>query len=164
MIEVKECTFEPFCVIGLVGEAGKGSGALWTKMNKSGKQLMPLARRDDDGDIMGAWGLTTEDTLSFRLPKKDDPHLLYMAGLEVEDTAHPPVGFTKWIVPGSDYIYGLVQNSKKETLDALLQYAEAKDLEIIGYPQEFMPPQTVGASGTQNTMYLFVPVKNGLDE
>lgn len=163
MIEVQECTFEPFCVIGLVAEADKTNG-LWTKMNKLGEELMPLARRDDDGDIMGAWGLTTEDTLSFRLPKKDDPHLLYMAGLEVEDTAHPPKGFTKWIVPGSDYIYALVEKSKRETLNALLQYAEAKDIEIIGYPQEFMPPMANGTPSAQGTMYLFLPVKNGLDQ
>lgn len=164
MIKVQECTFEPFCVIGLVVEAGKANNALWTRMNKQGGELMPLARRDDDGDIMGAWGLTTEDTLSFRLPKKDDPHLLYMAGLEVEDTAHPPKGFTKWIVPGSDYIYALVEKSKQETLNALLQYAEAKDIEIIGYPQEFMPPMANGTPSAHGTMYLFLPVKNGLDQ
>lgn len=162
MIKVEECTFEPFCVIGLVAEADKTNG-IWTKMNKLGGELMPMARRDEDGDIMGAWGLTTEDTLSFKLSQKDNPRLLYMAGLEVEDTAHPPKGFTKWIVPGSDYIYGVVQNSKKETLNALLQYAEAHELEITGYPQEFMPPMANGQPSAQGTMYLFLPVKNGLD-
>lgn len=158
MIEVQECTFEPFCVIGLVTETGNGSNGLWTKMNQMGKQLMPLAKRDDDGDIMGAWGLTTEDDLSFRLSEKEEPRLLYMAGLEVKDTARAPKGFTKWVVPGSDYIYGVIENSRKETLNALLQYAEAKDIEITGYPQEFMPPNSNG------TMYLFLPVKNGLDQ
>lgn len=158
MIEVKECTFEPFCVIGLVGEASAGSRTLWLQMNKRGKELMPMARRDDDGEIMGSWGLTTVDTLSFRLPTNDEPHLLYMAGLEVEDTAHPPKGFTKWIVPGSDYIYAVVENKKRETINALLYYAEQHKLQITGYPQEFMPPNANG------TMYLFVPVQKTEEE
>ena len=47
MFEIKECTFEPFAVIGLVGTSDEGPGyvdALWQRMNRYGKSIMHLAK------------------------------------------------------------------------------------------------------------------------
>ncbi len=153
--EIKECTMEPFAVIGLV-KTDSGlydtNAALWQELNQRGGEIRSLARLDEDGEPMGAWGLLNNDRLSFRLTKDPKAKILYMAGLEVEDTARAPKGFTKWIVPGGDYLYAPVEESKLSTLGRILAYAKDNDWEPNGYPYDFMPPGS-------REMYVFFPVQ-----
>ena len=99
MIEIKECRFESFSVIGLVGDNSAGPRYvynLWREMNVKGKAIMHLAKKDDDGQIMGAWGLMNDETLSFLPPGKKTEKTIYLAGIEVDNAAKAPKGFTKW--------------------------------------------------------------------
>lgn len=156
MIEIKECHFASFSVIGLVGENTDGPryvDNLWREMNVKGKAIMHLAKKDDDGQIMGAWGLMNDETLSFLPPGKKTEKVVYMAGIEVEDTAKAPKGFTKWSVPEFDYLYAQVGRNKLEVINAVLQYAEENEWEIAGCPFDFMPPDSGGE------MFMFFPVQ-----
>ena len=156
MIEIKECRFESFSVIGLVGDNSAGPryvDELWRAMNVQGKAVMHLAKKDDDGQIMGAWGLMNDETLSFLPPGKKTEKTVYLAGIEVDNAAKAPKGFTKWTVPASDYLYAQVGRNKLDVINAVLQYAGENGWEISGCPFDFMPPDSRGE------MFMFFPVK-----
>ncbi len=154
-MNIQTCTLEPFAVIGLVRENNglyDTNTALWQELNRRGQALQELAKRDEDGDIMGAWGLLNNQTHNFRLTTKPGTKIFYMAGLEVEDEAAAPAGFTKWIAPGGEYLYAPVEENKLATLGQLLQYAQDHELEPNGYPFDFMPPEG-------EMPYIFLSVK-----
>lgn len=154
MIEIKECHFASFTVIGLVGDDSAGPGyvgKLWQEINTKGKAIMHLAKKDDEGSIMGAWGLMNDETLSFLPPGEKTARTLYMAGIETEDNARPPKGFTRWVVPESDYLYAPAGRNKVETIKSILQYAEEHGWVPASCAFDFMP--------LQSEMYLFLPVR-----
>ena len=154
MIEIKECHFTSFTVIGLVGDDSAGPGyvgKLWQEINTKGKAIMHLAKKDDEGNVMGAWGLMNDETLSFLPPEEKTARTIYMAGIEAEDDARPPKGFTRWVVPESDYLYAPAGLNKVETVKSILQYAEEHGWVPASCAFDFMPPQS--------EMYLFLPVR-----
>ena len=154
MIEIKECHFEAFSVIGVVGDDSAGPGyigKLWQEINTKGKAILHLAKKDDDGSIMGAWGLMNDETLSFLPPGQKTAKTVYMAGIEVEDDARVPKGFAKWVVPASDYLYAPAGRNKLDTMKSILQYAEEHEWMPASCAFDFMPPES--------EMYLFLPVK-----
>ncbi len=156
-MNIKKCTLEPFVVIGLVKENNgmyDTNSALWEELNRKGQSIRHLAKKDDDGDIMGAWGLLSNDKTPFRPTANPLAKTLYMAGLEVEDNAKAPKGFVKWIVPGGDFLYAPVEEQKMSTLGQILLWAKENGLEPNGYPYDFMPPDG-------GMMYIFLPVKEG---
>ena len=156
MIEIKECHFEAFTVIGLVGDDSAGPGfigKLWQDINTKGKSIMHLAKKDEDGQIMGAWGLMNDETLSFLPPGQKSAKTIYMAGIETEDNARPPKGFTKWVVPESDYLYAPAGQNKLDTIKSILRYAGENEWVPASCAFDFMPPDSNGEK------YLFLPVK-----
>ena len=160
MTEIKTCHLESFTVIGLVGDNSSGPGyigKLWMEINQKGKAIMHLAKKDGDGKIVGAWGLTNDETLSYLPLDKKTPKSLYMAGIEVEDRAKAPKGFTKWVVPAFDYLYAFAAANRLETIRDLLKYADDHGWEIAGSPFDFMPPDSKGE------MVLFLSVKKAED-
>ena len=163
MFEIRECTFEPFAVIGLVGTSDEGPGyvdALWQRMNRYGKSIMHLAKKDDDGEIMGAWGLMNDDSLSFLPPdERKSKKVVYLAGIETDVDAKPPKGYTKWLVPAFDYVYAPVSGGKDKAavIREVMAYLDTHDLTFAACPFDFMPPGG-------GDMYLFFPVKADPDK
>lgn len=155
MTEVKTCHLDAFTVIGLVGDNTGGPGyigRLWEEINVKGKAIMHLAKKDADGKVTGAWGLTNDETLSYLPLDRKKGKSLYMAGIETEDDARAPKGFTKWKVPAFDYLYAFTERNKLNTIHAILEYAEENGWEIIGSPFDFMPPDS-------RQTVLFFPVR-----
>jgi len=155
-MEVKKCTLPSFSVIGLVAESTDGPGyvdKLWMEINRKGKSIMHLAKKDDDDDIAGVWGLMNDETGTFLPPgEKKSKTIVYMAGIEVNDSAKAPKGFKKWVIPAFDYLYAPVEGEKIQTIQAVMDYCAEQKLAFAACPFDYMP-----ADG--KLMYMFFPVK-----
>ena len=75
---------------------------------------------------------------------------LYLAGVECEDHADAPEGWTKWVIPGYEYLY--VECEDGNTFPEMIAYLEANQIALAGAVHDFTYPQT----GKQ---YLFFPVR-----
>jgi hypothetical protein len=62
-------------------------------------------------------------------------------------------GFTKWVVPESDYLYAPAGQNKLDTIKSILRYAGENEWVPASCAFDFMPPDSNGE------MYLFLPVK-----
>lgn len=155
-MDIKKCTLPPFTVIGLVGKSTDGPGyvdKLWMEINRKGKSIMHLVKKDEDGDLAGVWGLMNDETGTFLPPgDKKSKTVVYMAGLEVNDNAKAPKGFEKWVIPEFDYLYVPVEGKKLQVIEAVMEYCAEENLVFAACPFDYMP-----ADGKM--MYMFFPVK-----
>ena len=87
---------------------------------------------------------------SFQPWEEDFSKGLYLAGVECEDTAEAPNGWTKWVIPGYEYIYAEVEG--ETTFPDVLQYMKENNLPLVGAVHDFTCPQT-------GKNFMFFPVK-----
>lgn len=73
-----------------------------------------------------------------------------MAGVECVETAETPTGWTRWDVPGYEYIY--VENENGNIFLDVIQYLQVNGIELVGAVHDFTCPET-GKS------YMFFPIK-----
>lgn len=95
-----------FAVIGKEGSTTDGTGfiqRLWEDANSHFEEIQHLAKKGRDGTIAGIWGAMSDFSRTFN-PWEDFSRGLYLAGVECELDAEAPDGWTKWIVPGYEYI------------------------------------------------------------
>lgn len=98
---------ESFIVIGKEGATTDGAGfiqKLWDEANSHFGEIQNLAQKDENGNISGIWGAMSDFSRSFQ-PWEDFNRGLYLAGVECNDDAEAPDGWTKWVIPGYEYIY-----------------------------------------------------------
>lgn len=77
---------------------------LWNKANGHFAEIKHLAKRAEDGSLVGIWGAMSDRTHSY-LPWEDNfSEGLYLAGIECEDEAEAPLGWTKWTIPSSNIL------------------------------------------------------------
>ena len=103
---VETCIKDSFVVIGKEGSTLDGDGfiqRLWADANAHFEEVQHLAKKDKNGTIMGLWGAMSDFSHSFH-PWEDFSKGLYLAGVECYDSAEAPSGWTKWTVPGYEYI------------------------------------------------------------
>lgn len=86
---------------------------------------------------------------SFR-PWEDFSKGLYLAGVECAEDAEAPAGWTKWIVPGYEFVY--VEHDDDVSFADGIQYLKDHDLPLAGAAHDFTDP----ATGRQ---YMFFPVR-----
>ena len=119
-MEINKCVKESFIVIGKEGSTNDGEGfihKLWEDANSHFGEVEHLAKKDDKGNIVGVWGAMSDFSHSF-LPWEDGfTKGLYLAGVECIDTEEAPEGWTKWGIPGCEYVY--VQNEGENLLRRL---------------------------------------------
>lgn len=75
---------------------------------------------------------------------------LYLAGVECVDGAEPPDGWTKWVVPGYEFVR--VENEGENTFAETLKYLEESGLALAGAVHDFTDP----ASGKG---YMLFPIR-----
>ena len=75
---------------------------------------------------------------------------LYLAGVECVDEAEAPEGWTKWIIPGHEYLCAEVENGN--TFSEVLDYMRTNAIPLAGAVHEFT------CSGT-GKKYLFFPIE-----
>ena len=143
---------ESFAVIGKEGSTADGAGfikALWAEANSHFEEVRPLAKKDENGDICEIWGAMSDFSRSFG-PWKDFSEGLYLAGVACEAGAQAPAGWTKWNLPGYEYICLACENDN--TFCQGMQYLKEHHLPLAGAVQEYSCART-------GKTYLLFPIR-----
>lgn len=74
---------------------------------------------------------------------------LYLAGVECNDNAEAPDGWTKWIIPSYEYIY--VERENDTTFPEVMDYLKNNNIPLVGAVHDFTCPQT-------GKNYIFFPI------
>lgn len=151
-MEIKRCVKDAFVVIGKEGSTEDGEGfiaRLWEDANGHFHEVAHLAKRDENGNIGGIWGVMSDFSRTF-LPWEDGfSRGLYLAGVECEDGAEAPAGWVKWVVPAYEYLY--VENEDGSTFSKMIAYLEENHIPLAGAVHDFTCPET-------GKGYLFFPI------
>ena len=151
-MKVERCEKESFVVIGKEGSTMDGTGFiqnLWEDANSHFGEIQHLAKKDEDGNIAGIWGAMSDFSRSFQ-PWEDFSKGLYLAGVECNDDAEAPDGWTKWVIPGFEYLY--VERENDGTFSEVIKYMEDHEIPLAGAVHDFTCPQT-------GKGYLFFPCR-----
>lgn len=141
-----------FAVIGKEGSTLDGDGfiqKLWIDANSHFDEVAALTKKDTNGNIVGIWGAMSDFTHSFKPWEDDFSKGLYLAGVECDDNAKAPDGWTKWIIPSYEYI--VVENHDgafKKTIKQL----NKDNLSLVGAVHEYTDPVT-------EKNYLYFPIR-----
>ena len=151
-MKMERCAKEAFVVIGKEGSTLDGDGfiqGLWADANSHFEEIRHLAKKDQDGNILGIWGAMSDFSRSFE-PWESFCKGLYLAGAECEDDAEAPAGWTRWTIPGYEYI--CAECETEDTFSRVIQYLEENAIPLAGAVHDFTCPQT-------GKNYMFFPVK-----
>ena len=143
---------ESFVVIGKEGATTDGAGfiqKLWDEANSHFGEIAHLAKKDEDGNISGIWGAMSDFSRSFQ-PWEGFQKGLYLAGVECNEDAKAPDGWTKWVIPGYEYIY--VERENDNTFSEVIQYMKGNGIALAGAVHDFTCPQT-------GKGYIFFPIR-----
>ena len=141
-----------FTVIGKAGSTSDGEGfirKLWNDANSHFSEVAHLAKKDANGNIVGIWGAMSDMSRSFQPWEEGFSKGLYLAGVECEDSAQAPDGWTKWIIPGYEYI--VVENRNGAFEDTIRQMNEA-GVSLAGAVHDFTDPAT-------GKGYMYFPIR-----
>lgn len=142
-MKIERCTKRAFVVIGKAGSTLDGSdfiSKLWADANAHFGEVEPFAKKDEHGRFVGFWGAMSDDSHSYKPWEDHFTKGLYLAGVECMDNAEAPAGWTKWIIPGYEYLCAEAEN--KDTFSEVLNYMRTYHLTLAGAVQEFYCPET----------------------
>ena len=143
---------EAFTVIGKEGSTAEGEGfipRLWNEANAHFAEVAALAKKDESGALAGVWGAMSDLSRSFR-PWEDFEKGLYLAGVECVDGAEAPEGWTKWVVPGYEYLRA--EREDEESFAQVLRYMRENGIPLAGAVHDFTDPKTGEA-------YMLFPIR-----
>lgn len=152
-MKVERCVKESFVVIGKEGSTEEGVGfiqRLWEDANNNFQEIAHLAKMDEEGKLVGIWGAMSDVSHSFLPWENHFSKGLYLAGIECNDEAEAPNGWTKWVIPGYEYLY--VENESPNTFSDVIQYMEEHQMKLVGAAHDFNCPQT-------GKGYIFFPIR-----
>lgn len=135
-MEDNRCVKKSFVVIGKEGSTEDGEGfiaRLWEDANSHFPEVSHLAKKDVEGNLAGIWGAMSDLTRSFLPWEEDFSKGLYLAGVECEDEAQTPDGWTKWVVPGYEYIY--VENKGDGVFQKVIEYLQKAKIPVHQRPE-----------------------------
>ncbi len=130
-----------FTVIGKEGSTRDGEGfiqRLWEDANTHFGEIAPLAQMEN-GKLVGVWGAMSDFSRSFAPWENGFTQGLYLAGAECRDDAQPPAGWTKWVIPGYEY---LRMESTPTAFPDTLAYLAQHGMELAGAVHDFTDPAT----------------------
>ena len=137
-MQIEIITKPVFSVIGIPGSTEEGEGFVrrcWAEANARFPEVAALAKKDADGSLAGCWGAMSDFSLTFAPWEEDFTKGLYLAGVECEDDAEPPEGWTKWTLPGFRFVRIPVEGGN--TFREGLRYLEEQGLALAGAVQDF---------------------------
>ena len=152
-MKIERCIKSAFVVIGKEGSTLEGEGfiqKLWEDANAHFSELEKLAKRDEEGNLVGVWGAMSDFSHAFKPWEEEFTKGVYLAGVECVDEAEPPKGWVKWLVPAYEYLY--VECTDRETFPNMIHYMRTQNIPLAGAVHDFTCPQT----GKQ---YMFFPIK-----
>lgn len=151
-MKIEICEKESFVVIGKEGATTDGAGfiqKLWDEANSHFGEIAHLAKKDEDGNIIGIWGAMSDFSRSFQ-PWEGFQKGLYLAGVECNEDAKAPDGWTKWVIPGYEYIY--VERENDNTFSEVIRYMKGNGIALVGAVHDFTCPKT-------GKGYIFFPIR-----
>lgn len=151
-MNIKTMCKESFSVIGKEGSTADGPEfirKLWQEANAHFEEIAHLAKRDKDGNLAGIWGVMSDFSRSFR-PWEDFNKGLYLAGAECRDDAEAPEGWTRWVIPGYEYLYA--ERDSDHAFTDVISYMEEHHIPLAGAAHDFTCPET-------GTEYMFFPIR-----
>ena len=140
-------------VIGKEGSTRDGQGfiqKLWAEANSRFDEVEHWVKRDACGNPVGIWGAMSDFSRSFLPWENNFSEGLYLAGVECEDHAQAPNGWTKWVIPGYEYICAEVESN--DTFTQVINYMREKDIPLVGAVHDFTCPHT-------GKNYMLFPVR-----
>ena len=151
-MNMEKCMKEAFAVIGKEGSTNDGPGfvqSLWAEANAHFAEVAHLAKKDENGNLVGIWGAMTDFSRSF-LPWEDGfSRGLYLAGVECVDDAQAPEGWAKWNVPGFEYLR--VECDHDGVFPEMIDYLRENGISLAGAVHDFTCPQT-------GKNYMYFPI------
>ena len=144
---------ESFAVIGKEGSTQDGPGfvqRLWADANGHFSEVQSLVKIDGNGNLAGIWGAMSDLSRSFRPWEDGFSRGLYLAGVECADDAEAPAGWTKWIIPGFEYLRAECEG--ENTFSEMLDYLGQNQITLAGAVHDFTCP----ASGKS---YMLFPIR-----
>lgn len=151
-MKIETCRKGAFTLIGKEGSTAEGEGfirRLWSEANAHFAEVAALAKKDENGQLAGVWGAMSDLSRSFR-PWENFGKGLYLAGVECRDGAEAPEGWTKWVVPGYEYLRA--EREDGDTFSQVLEYMRENGLPLAGAVHDFTDPQT-------GKDYLLFPIR-----
>lgn len=151
-VKIERCKKESFIVIGKEGATTDGTGfiqKLWDEANSHFGEVKHLAKKDEKGNICGIWGAMSDFSRSFQ-PWESFNQGLYLAGVECNEGAQAPDGWTMWVVPGYEYLY--VERENDDSFLEVIQYLKDNNIALVGAVHDFTCPQT-------GKGYMFFPIR-----
>ena len=152
-MKIERCRKAAFVVIGKEGSTLDGEGVipkLWADANAHFCEVQPWAKIDENGALVGIWGAMSDCSRSFKPWEDHFSKGLYLAGVECVDDAEAPAGWTKWTVPGYEYLCAQVEN--ENTFAEILDYMKGNNIPLVGAVHDFTCPKT-------RKNYMFFPVR-----
>ena len=143
-----------FSVIGKEGSTLDGQGfiqKLWDNANFHFGEVQSLAKKDENGNLAGIWGVMSDCTRSFKPWEDNFTKGLYLAGIECADDAQAPEGWAKWTIPGYEYLCAEVES--ENTFSDMIAYMNANNIALAGAVHDFTCP-----SNGKN--YMFFPIRS----
>lgn len=153
-MEIKRCIKETFSVIGKEGSTDDGAGfiqRLWNDANSHFAEIEHLAKRDEVGNISGIWGAMSDCSHSFKPWEENYSKGVYLAGVEAIHGAEAPEGWTKWIIPGYEYL--CVKCTEETIFSKVIDYMQEQGMELAGAVHDFNSPAENGQG------YIFFPIR-----
>ena len=151
-MNMEKCMKEAFAVIGKEGSTEDGPGfvqSLWTDANAHFAEVAHLAKKDENGNLVGIWGTMTDFSRSFRPWEDGFSRGLYLAGVECVDDVQAPEGWVKWNVPGFEYLR--VECDHDGVFPEMIDYLRENGISLVGAVHDFTCPQT-------GKNYMYFPI------
>lgn len=142
-MEIEKRRKEAFAVIGKEGSTEDGGGfvqRLWADANGHFEEVAHLAKRDENGGLVGIWGAMSDFSGAFEPWEENFTRGLYLAGVECTDNAEPPEGWAKWVVPGFEYL--AVECDRDTVFQEMIAYLDGQGIPLAGAVQDFTCPRT----------------------
>lgn len=152
-MKIEKCVKASFAVIGKEGSTSDGEGfiqKLWEDANSHFGEVQHLAKKDEAGNIVGIWGAMSDFSHSFQPWEDNFSKGLYLAGVECEEHAEAPDGWTKWSIPGYEYLYA--ECGDGDTFPQMIEYLRENAIPLAGAVHDFTCPQT-------GKNYMFFPIR-----
>lgn len=151
-MKAEKCTKETFCVIGKEGSTENGPGFvqnLWADANAHFAEVAHLAKKDENGNLVGIWGVMTDFSQTFQPWEDGFSKGLYLAGIECANDAEPPEGWMKWTVPGFEYLRVVCDH--EGVFPEMIAYLQEHNMTLAGAVHDFTCPQT-------GSNYMYFPI------
>lgn len=152
-MRIDTCIKESFVVIGKEGSTLDGQGfiqKLWSDANAHFDEVQTLVKKTASGNLVGIWGAMSDCTRSFKPWEDHFSKGLYLAGVECRDDAEAPEGWTKWTIPGYEYIRAEAES--ESTFTQVLNYMTANNIPLVGAVHDYTCPLT-------GKNYMFFPTR-----